>query len=285
MSAGPMPSGRVALTGAAGMLGRAVRRVFGEGAVLPFTHADLDVTDLDGTVRTVRDARPGLLIHAAAFTDVDRCETEFDTAFRVNALGARNAAIACEEAGCPIIYISSDYVFDGTKGAAYDEWDETKPVNAYGLSKLLGERFVASHSRRFFIVRTSWLYGPGGKNFVDTISGLLGTNESLRVVADQTGSPTFSSDLALFLRKLGGRGYGTYHFSNSGSCTWHEFACEIALLRGSRTPVVPVTTAEFPRPAKRPAFSALNHTMLRLEGMEEPRHWKEALSDYLLNSA
>lgn len=285
MSARSVSPGRIALTGAAGMLGRAVRRVFGDATLLPLGRADLDVTDLDSTVRTIRDARPGLLIHAAAFTNVDRCETEFDSALRINALGARNAAIACEEAGCPIVYISTDYVFDGTKGAAYDEWDETRPVNAYGLSKLLGERFVAEHSRRHFIVRTSWLYGAGGRNFVDTISGLLAANDSVRVVSDQTGSPTFTLDLAHFLRQLGGKGYGTYHFSNSGNCTWHEFACEIARLKGSRTPVVPVTTAEFPRPAKRPAFSVLNHTMLRLEGLEEPRHWKEALSEYLSKAA
>lgn len=279
------PSGTIILTGASGMLGQAVRRVFAGEPLLPLAHADLDVTDLDRMIATLREARPCLLIHCAAFTNVDRCESEQDLALRVNAIGARNAAIACEEAGCPIVYISSDYVFDGASGAPYDEWDETNPVNAYGLSKLLGEKFVAGHTNRFFIVRTSWLYGAGGKNFVDTISGLLDASDSVRVVADQVGSPTSTLDLAQFLHRLVSCGYGTYHFSNAGSCSWHEFACEIARLKGSRKPVLPVTTDEFPRPAKRPAFSVLNHAMLRLEGLTEPRHWKDALAEYLAATA
>ena len=272
---------RVALIGADGMLGHAIQKVFSDVEVVGFTIDVLDITKLDDTVRKIKDVRPDFLIHTAAVTNVDLCEAEPEKAYLVNGLGARNVAMACEEARCPVLYISTDYVFDGTKGAPYNEWDGPNPVSVYGLSKLMGERFVSSLTNRFYIVRTSWLYGPDGNNFVDTITRLLSEKESLKIVDDQHGSPTYTVDLAKKLRQLLGRGYGTYHITNTGSCTWYDFAVAIAAKKGINKPIFPITSAEFNRPAKRPAYSVLANTLLRLEGIAEARHWEEALQEYL----
>jgi dTDP-4-dehydrorhamnose reductase len=272
---------RVALTGADGMLGHDICAAFKDIDLVQLTLNTLDITSMDAVMKTVREIRPDLLIHAAAFTDVDRAESEPEEAYRVNGIGTRNLSMAAEEFRCPIMYISTDYVFDGTKTGQYDEWDETSPVNQYGLSKLMGERFVTSLTNRYYIVRTSWLYGKNGKNFVGTIRRLLAERESLDVVDDQRGCPTFTVDLANKLLELAGKGYGTYHITNSGTCSWYEFAVKIAALEGIHKKINPVTTDTFPRPAKRPSNSVLGNTMLRLEGIEPARHWEEALADYL----
>ncbi len=272
---------KVAITGADGMLGRAMQKIFSDTELIPFPHTSLDITDLDSALKTVRDTRPDILIHAAAFTDVDACETDPEKAYLVNGIGARNMAIACEEVRCPIFLISSDYVFDGGKNFPYDEWDKANPINHYGLSKLMAEQFVSSLTNRFYIVRTSWLYGAHGRNFVDTIIRLLAGNDSLQVVSDQFGSPTFTEDLAATLRQLIGKGYGTYHVTNSGVCTWHEFAVKISDLMGIHKPIIPVTSGELKRSAKRPTQSGLNNTMLRLEGIPPLRRWSEALEQYI----
>ncbi|MHB8882626.1 MAG: dTDP-4-dehydrorhamnose reductase [Thermodesulfovibrionales bacterium] len=272
---------KVALTGSEGMLGQDIRRVFSEDELIGFTYGSLDVTVLDDVMRRMREARPDVLVHAAAYTDVDRAEAEPEQAYRVNGMGTRNLAMAAEELRIPIVYLSTDYVFDGTKQTAYDEWDQACPINQYGLSKLMGERFVASLTNRHYIVRTSWLYGKSGKNFVETICRLLAERESLDVVDDQRGCPTYTFDLAVKLRELLGRGYGTYHITNSGACSWYEFAVKIAELKGHHKKINPVTSDKFPRPAKRPANSVLGNTMLRLEGPEPLRRWEEALADYL----
>jgi dTDP-4-dehydrorhamnose reductase len=272
---------KIVLTGAEGMLGYAVKEEFSDVPVVCFNREALDITVLDDVVRKMKDARPDCIINAAAFTDVDACETEPEKAYMVNGIGARNLAIACEEIRCPIVHVSSDYVFDGTKQAPYDEWDDTNPVSRYGISKLLGERFVMSLTNRFYIIRTSWLYGRNGRNFVDTVLRLLKEKEHLEVVTDQVGSPTFTRDLAAKIREIIVRGYGIYHVTNSGSCSWHEFAKAIAAKRGSTTPINPVTSEQFRRPAKRPANSMLGNTMLRLEGLEPLRPWQEALEEYL----
>ena len=272
---------KIALTGADGMLGHSLQKIFSDTSLIPFTQADFDITDLDSTVTTIKSARPDFLIHTAAYTNVDACESEPEKAYLVNGIGARNVAIACEEIRCPIMHISSDYVFDGTQGAPYNEWDRTNPVSQYGLSKLMAEQFISSCTNRFYIIRTSWLYGSNGKNFVDTIVRLLAEQDQLRVVNDQFGCPTFTEDLSCKLRELIGRGYGIYHITNSGICSWYEFAVKIAEIKGIGKEIVPVTTREFTRPANRPAYSALNNTMLRLEGITPLRHWQEALGEYL----
>ena len=272
---------KIVLTGANGMLGHAIKKIFSDMDFIGFDYSDFDITVLDDVMAMIKDARPDFLIHAAAFTNVDQCELEPEKAYLVNGVGARNITMACNEIKCPIVYISTDYVFDGTKGTPYDEWDSTNPINKYGLSKLMGERFVTSLTNRFYIVRTSWLYGKHGKNFVDTIIKLLSEKDSIEVVNDQIGCPTFTNDLAGKIREIIGKGYGIYHVTNTGSCSWYDFAVEIASKTGSKKEVVPVTSERFKRPARRPAFSVLNNTMLKLEGVDEPRRWEEALGDYL----
>ena len=272
---------KIALTGSGGMLGHDIKEVFRADEVIGLRSADLDITSLDQVMKKVSDIRPDFLIHAAAFTDVDRCESEPEKAYLINGIGTRNIAMACEEIRCPILYISSDYVFDGSKKGPYDEWDRTNPVNQYGLSKLLGEQYVSALTNRFYIVRTSWLYGRNGKNFVDTIVRLLSERDSLEVVNDQTGCPTYTGDLALKVRDILGKGYGTYHVTNAGSCTWHDFAVKIAEIKGYGKRIIPVTSEQFVRPAKRPVNSVLGNTMLKLEGLGVLRSWEEALRDYL----
>jgi dTDP-4-dehydrorhamnose reductase len=266
------------------MLGHDITRVFSGHEVIAYSRKDFNITDLDQSLSAIRQTRPDFLIHSAAYTDVDGSELDPEKAYRVNGIGTRNVTMACEEIKCPIIYVSSDYVFDGTKKLPYNEWDTTSPVNKYGRSKLMGERFVSSLTNRFFIVRTSWLYGKKGKNFVDTIIKLLSDRESIDVVNDQTGSPTYTLDLAVKLMELIGKGYGTYHITNSSKCTWYEFAAEIAKFRQSRTIIRPITSDQFKRPAKRPRFSALDNKMLRLEGLSLLRPWQDALHDYLSHS-
>ncbi len=272
---------KIAVTGSDGMLGSDIGKVFSDVELLQLTLHDFDITDLDQTFTYIRDIQPDYLIHCAAFTDVDASEHNPETAYKVNGTGARNVAMACEEVKCPMVYISSDYVFEGTKNEPYKEWDEARPVSEYGFSKLLGERYVSSMTNRYYIVRTSWLYGKHGKNFVETIKRLLTEKDKLTVVNDQIGAPTYTYDLAVTLRELIGKGYGIYHVTNASHCSWFEFAQEIARIRSSNTNIVPITTEEFNRPAKRPAYSVLDNTMLRLEGIKALRHWKEALRDYL----
>lgn len=263
------------------MLGSDICSVFSDVELTAFTLKDFDITDLDASVSAIKGIKPDYLIHAAAYTNVDGSEQAPDNAYLVNGIGTRNLTMACEETGCPIIYISSDYIFDGTKNVPYNEWDQPNPINHYGLSKLMGERYVASLTNRFYIVRTSWLYGKKGNNFVDTISRLLTEKNELDVVTDQVGSPTYTLDLARKLKKLIGRGYGTYHITNSSHCSWYDFAVEIARLRSSKTAIKKTTSDVFKLPARRPSFSVLNNTMLRLEGIKESRPWKEALKDYI----
>ncbi len=272
---------KIAVTGSGGMLGHDIKKVFSDVELAALTRRDFDITDLDSAFSSIKEIKPDYLIHSAAYTDVDGSEHDPEKAYLINGIGTRNVTMACEEIKCPVIYISSDYVFDGTKRAPYDEWDIPNPINKYGLSKLMGEGFVSSLTNRFYIARTSWLYGRNGRNFVDTIVKLISEKDEIDVVDDQVGSPTYTYDLALKLKEIVGRGYGTYHVTNSSHCSWYEFAVEIVRLKGGKTRVKPTTSDKFKRPAKRPAFSALGNTMLRLEGLNELRHWKEALREYL----
>jgi dTDP-4-dehydrorhamnose reductase len=289
---------RIAVTGSEGMLGYALKQVFTpierkprNKEIIWLTLSDFDITNLNKTITKIKETRPDYLIHTAAYTDVDGSELNPEKAYRVNGLGTRNVVIACEAINCPIIYISTDYVFDGSKKDPYNEWDNPNPINKYGLSKLIGECFVTSLTNRFYIVRTSWLYGKNGKNFVDSIIKLLSKKNKIDVIDNQVGSPTYTYDLAVKLIELIGRGYGVYHITNTSQCSWYEFAVEIAKLRGIKAKIKPITSDEFNRlgndpevsgrPAKRPAFSVLENTMLKLEGLKELRHWKEALKDYL----
>ncbi|MDH4228581.1 MAG: dTDP-4-dehydrorhamnose reductase [Nitrospirota bacterium] len=273
---------KILLTGAAGMLGRDLHATLeGRHTLIPFAKSDLDIGDFGQVCRAVDANQPDLVINCAAFTDVDGCEGERDLAFRVNALGARHVAVAAERAGAAVLHVSTDYVFDGKGSVPYLEFDPTGPATEYGHSKLAGEEAIRAHNPRHYIVRTAWLYGASGRNFVATIQRLAVERERLTVVDDQIGNPTWTVDLSGAIAQLIDTGsYGTYHATNEGECSWYEFACEILRLRGLKTPVAPVTSAEFPRPAPRPAFSALNNFGLAVLGIHM-RPWQEAVAEFL----
>jgi dTDP-4-dehydrorhamnose reductase len=226
--------------------------------------------------------KPDWILHTAAFTRVEDAETHPFEAYRVNAVGARNLAIAAVENGSRLVYYSTDYVFDGTQKRPYREWDATHPLSEYGQSKLAGEFFVRSLCPQHLIVRTSWLFGSKGSHFVDKILQLAQGKESLDVVSDQQGSPTFTGDLAFMtLVLVEGEKRGTYHVTNSGNCSWHELACEIVSLGGLSLQVNPVESSAYPTLARRPANSVLENYLLELEGIPLLRSWKSALSAFL----
>ena len=223
-----------------------------------------------------------LIINCAAMTNVDACETDYEAALRGNAIAPGNIARFAKEQGAKLIHVSTDYVFDGKADTPYKEWDLPSPATAYGKSKLLGEKYVSEACTSVFIVRTSWLYGKKGNNFVKTIQKIASENESIKVVHDQVGNPTNANDLAHHLLKIGaGEDYGLYHITGNGICSWYEFAVEIVRLSGLDCKVIHVTTEEFPRPASRPAYSAMDHLMLRATVGDEMRDWKEALASFI----
>ena len=274
---------RVLVTGGNGQLGHDLVRVLSsQHDVIAAGRQDADITNLSAVQSLIADVRPQCVIHAAAFTEVDRCETEQDNAFAVNALGARNVTIAAEKAQAAIVFISTDYVFDGEKGEAYTEFDTPNPQTAYGRSKLWGERFVREQSSRFFVLRTAWLYGPTGKNFVRTMLQLAEGRTAVKVVADQRGTPTYTEDLARQIAGLiGTEQYGTYHCTAHGSCSWYDFAVEVFRQAAIDVEVQPVTTAEFPRPARRPRNSTLSNYVLKLEGLDVMPDWRDGLSRFI----
>jgi dTDP-4-dehydrorhamnose reductase len=234
-----------------------------------FTRSQLDVTDRDAVGAAI--GRDDLVFNCAAWTDVDGAEEHEQEAMRINRDGARNVA----EAAGAVVYVSSDYVFDGAKGEPYLESDPVNPLSAYGRTKLAGEQATAEANPRHFIARSSWLFGAGGSNFVETILRLAAERDSLRVVDDQVGSPTFTGHLAPALLALAQTDdHGIHHVAASGSCSWFEFAREILARAGSDTPVEPCTSAEFPRPAPRPAYSVLG-------GGPVLPSWQDGLDAYL----
>jgi len=265
------------------MLGRALgERLRGTHTLFLWGREEADLTD-EAQVRT---AAKGIafdaIVHAAAMTNVDGCESDPDGALRVNRDATRHVADLARERGVVFVYVSTDYVFDGTKRSPYLEEDPTGPINVYGRSKLEGERAAIDSGARALIVRTSWLFGPGGKNFVDTIASKLERGESLRVVDDQKGSPTYSRDLAHAIELLLRRGsLGTVHATNAGATTWCGLARQIAGDLGSDAPITPVTTEEFPRPAPRPRYSVLSGARFRAWTGENLRPWEEAVGHYL----
>jgi dTDP-4-dehydrorhamnose reductase len=266
------------VTGAGGMLGQEVVRAAAEHEVVALTHADLDVTDRAAVDRSVADARPDVVINCAGFTDVDGAESHEDAATLLNGAAAGYLAAAAPA----IVHPSTDYVFDGSKRTPYVESDPTSPHSAYGRSKLAGERAVAANPRHF-IARTSWLFGGGGKNFVDTMLGLAADRDELKVVDDQVGCPTYAGHLANALVQLAeGDSYGVHHVAGAGECSWFAFAREIFRRAEVDVNVVPCTTAEFPRPAPRPAYSVLASE--RPDAVRLPS-WREGLAAYLAERA
>jgi len=274
---------RIVVTGADGQLGvELVPALAVHGEVISSTLADLDITDPDCADR-VAALKPDWVVHTAAATDVDGCEREPEWAMAVNAEGTRLVAEGCRRVGAGLLYVSTDYVFDGRKGAPYVESDAPAPLSAYGRSKLEGERWVQRLAPRWTIVRTAWLYGVHGKNFVKTILGKTTAGESLRVVDDQVGSPTYAVDLAGAIALLVSRGRtGLYHVTNSGSCSWYEFTLEILRLAGpGGSTVSRITSVQLSLPARRPGYSALENAAWKAAGLPSLRLWKEALADML----
>jgi dTDP-4-dehydrorhamnose reductase len=250
-----------------------------------------DITDRNNIAGIIADARPNVVIHTAAWTDVDGCERDKDKAYLVNATGAENVALACKDAGAALVYISTDFVFDGKSVKPYKETDRTAPLSVYGDSKLKGEENIRKALKNHYILRTSWLYGKNGKNFVDTIITKASTEKVLKVVDDQVGSPTYTKDLAKAIHKLLDRitegpvarvqGPGIYHVSNAGKVSWYDYARTILKLAGSKAKVLPISSKELARPAKRPEMSVLdNSKFTRLTGYKM-RNWKAALKEYL----
>ena len=273
---------KIFLTGAEGQLGKELQRRLQGSDFMPTDVKELDITDADAVAAMIGKYRPDVVIHGAAYTQVDAAEEKIDLAYRVNAIGTQNIAMACRQVSAAMIYISTDYVFDGKLGRAYTEIDQTNPLSIYGKSKYAGEVLARQATDRLFVLRTAWLYGDG-PNFVRTMLKLGQERDSLQVVNDQYGCPTGTTDLAeAVLRFSQTERYGTYHAVNTGVATWYEFACKIFELAGNTKVVVnPVTTAEFVRPAPRPAYSPMDTRLLTLALGWQMRSWQEALAGYL----
>ena len=270
------------ITGADGQLGRELARLTDAGEVIQTDVAELDIADRQAVEAFADRIRPDVIVNCAAMTNVDLCEEEQEAAFRVNALGPRNLAMAAASINAALLHISTDYVFSGDGAAPLCEWEPPDPQTVYGKSKLLGERYVSAFCPKHFIARTSWLYGPDGHNFVKTILRSAREKGALKVVNDQRGCPTYTADLARHLLKLSStKEYGLYHCAGNGECSWYDFARKIVGLAGIPCEVSPCATAEYPRPAPRPAYSVLSNRMLRCTIGDEMRPWEEALADFL----
>lgn len=267
---------KILVTGADGMLGQDLCPILEKYNynVIKTDIKTLDITDFD-TAQTVINAHsPDMIIHCAAYTNVDKAEEDFETAKLINASGTENIAKICALKNIPILYISTDYVFDGKKQAPYKPDDNPNPINNYGLTKFYGEKAILKYCSKYFIVRTSWLYGIYGKNFVETMISLAAKPE-LKVVNDQTGCPTWTVELSNGIAKLlQNQNYGIYHICGSGKATWYEFAKEIFNLCNLKVNLIPCSSIEFPSPAKRPEYSVMDNS-----GLCE--NWKSSLKKYI----
>jgi dTDP-4-dehydrorhamnose reductase len=272
---------RVLVFGASGLLGKDLLSAFATDDVVGLSSKDADLRDARQVLSAIREAQPDWIILSAAYTDVDACEKDLAKAFAVNRDGAAHVARAAAQIGSRLVFLSSDYVFDGEKRIPHETEDSRNPINVYGRSKAEAETMLLEIIPECCIVRTSWLFGLGGKCFPDTMLRLAKTQPELRVVDDQRGCPTYTLDLANAIAALTRQqASGIVHVTNSGSCSWFEFARRILATRSPQTKVIPVSTAEFPRPAKRPAYSVLSSLSLREFGIELS-DWQDALTRYL----
>ena len=282
---------KILVTGCNGQLGRAINKEYANEDVV-FINTDvaegegitpLDITRVEEVLALVEAEKPDVIINCAAHTNVDACETQWDSAYRINALGPRNLSIAAEKVGAKMIHVSTDYVFPGTSPEPLTEFDATGPISAYGKTKLEGENFVKEFASRHFIFRTAWLYGDG-KNFVKTMLSLAENHDTITVVSDQIGSPTSTVELAKMIHFLEPtENYGTYHATCEGQCSWADFAVEIFKKAGKSTTVKYVTSEEYNSPTKRPPFSVLDNNMLRLVAGDafKMADWHDALDVYI----
>ena len=267
---------KVLITGAKGMLGQDLCPTLQDNGyeVIETDVKTLDITDFDMVQKVLQQEKPDIVIHCAAYTNVDKAEEDYDTAHKINVVGTENVARAVSEIDASILYISTDYVFDGEKKDAYLPDDTPNPINKYGKTKLEGELAIKKHCKKYYIVRTSWLYGIHGKNFVETMLSLADKPE-LKVVDDQIGCPTWTMELAdAIVKILSENKFGIYHVCGSGNTSWYNFAKEIFKLAGKNVNLKPCTTEEFPRPAKRPKNSIMENNKIC-------RNWKLALKDYM----
>ena len=282
---------KILITGADGQLGADLCKTLKNHKVIPLTIADGDITDFSFVKKQCLAHKPDVIINTAAYVLVDACEDNRDLAYQVNALGARNMAVAAEQIGAALVQISTDYVFGGEeklRTTPYTEFDVPVPCSAYGASKLAGEDYARHLCRRHFIIRSSALFGAAGAmgkggNFVETMLRMAKERTELRVVNDQIFSPTYTPDLAARIAQLiDTQYYGIVHITNSGACSWYEFTVEILKQAGIKTPVAPITSDQYPQKAKRPAYSALDNYQLRLLNMAAMPAWQDALKRYLI---
>lgn len=272
-----MKPGRILITGARGQLGQALQTHYAGYEVMAWDLQDLDITQFEQVRKAVDQLRPHIVINAAAFTQVDDAEHHQEAAFRCNALGPNNLAVATQDLQIPLVQFSTDYVFDGGQTRPYHEFDRTNPLSVYGQSKWAGEEAVRAANFRHFIIRTAWLYHTLGNNFPNTICRRAG-QEVVRVVSDQYGSPTFAPHLARAVSRVIETGaYGTYHLAGSGGTSWYGFTQALYHSLGYQTPIEPIATAQFPRPAKRPAYAVL--TSLQPFSLHLPP-WEDGVCEF-----
>lgn len=276
---------KLLITGASGMLGYDVCKLFSKQKdyqIFPFSHKELDITDIDLLERYLSDISPDVVINCAAYTKVDLCEEKRELAFKINRDGPYNLARLCSDLDVFLVHISTDYVFSGTKKRPYKEEDTTYPINVYGASKLAGERKILETFSEYLIIRTSWLFGINGPNFIKTILGLAHKLDTLKVVDDQRGRPTYTKDLAVGIKWLLEQGArGVFHVTNDGECSWYELAKFAIREKKIDVEVIPVDSTQFKRPAKRPSYSVLDTSKFKSTCKNNLRHWKEAVKDYL----
>ena len=281
---------KIMITGCNGQLGRALNSLYEKEQNIEIINTDvfpgdhitpLDITDVDAVLSFVKERKPDAIINCAAHTNVDKCETDIDNAYKINAVGPRNLSLAATETGAKLMHISTDYVFDGNGSRPYRETDPVGPQGAYGRTKLAGENFVKEFSDRHYIIRTAWLYGDG-KNFVKTMLRLSETHDKVRVVRDQVGSPTSASELAKAVAYLlPTENYGLFHGTCEGDCSWAQFTEEIFRLAGKDTVVEAITSEEYGAAVKRPAYSILENYMFKMTTDFMFADWHDAIAEYL----
>lgn len=269
---------KVAITGSRGQLGRALSDVLSpDNVIIPIARPDVDICNWFSVRDAIARSRPHVVIHTAAATDVDGCERDPDMAFAVNAHGTRNVAQAAAAVGSSLVYVSTNYVFDGSKVGPYHEWDAPSPLSVYGTSKLAGELEARIATPQSFIVRTAMLYDRSGHNFVRTMLRLMRERDTLRVVSDQWGNPTYAADLAVAIKALIDKGpFGTYHLVNRGIASWHDWATEIRSMTNAECTLIPIPAAEYQRAARPPANGAMQSISADSMGIELP-DWRDAL--------
>ncbi len=274
---------KILITGSNGMLGHDLIEALKDNHELVLTTSKtLDITDKEQVFDFISQNKPDIVINSAAYTDVDGCEQNQDLAYSVNGEGVKNLALACREADSALVHISTDYVFNGESQRPWVEDDEIGPISVYGKSKLMGEEAILETLEKYFIIRTAWLYGINGRNFPKTMLELAENHSQITVVYDEVGSPTYTPDLAKAISQLiETEHYGIYHITNSGSCSWCEFARYIFEAAGKDVEVIPVTAAKFARPAPRPHYSVLENRNWIEKGFEPLRNYKEAIKEYI----